>query len=166
MSLEIIRSFVDYNYGEHRKVWDLCVMQLSEDQFRQESGYSHGSIHAEMVHVMNAERWWLLRAQGQSPLSQPEIDAYPTRESIRSRWDEIEAEMRAFVDGLDETSLFAPVQYTTPKGEVIDNSVWQILLHLLNHGTIHRAEIMAISHLVGGPTFDISYMRWAYDGRY
>jgi uncharacterized damage-inducible protein DinB len=49
---------------------------------------------------------------------------------------------------------------------VIDNHVWTILLHLCNHGLIHRAEIFAIAHQVGGPTFDLSMMRYLYDGRY
>ena len=166
MSLDYIKTFVEYNYYEHHKVWDDCVMQLTEEQFMRDSGYSHGSIHEQVVHVMNGEWWWISRAQGKSPQRQPGTDEYPTREIIRARWDEIEAEVRGFVNGLDETSFASPVQYTTPKGDVIDNTVWQILLHMLNHCTIHRAEIMAISDMVGGPSFDLSFMRWRTNGRY
>ena len=166
MSLDYIRTFVDYNYDEHHKVWDQCVMKLSEAQFRQDSGYSHGSIRAELVHVMNGEWWWISRAQGKSPQTQPGLEIYPTREAIRTRWDSIEAEVRSFVSEMDEEKFASPVQYTTPRGEVIDNYVWQILLHMLNHSTIHRAEIMAISDMIGGPSFDLSFMRWRYGSRY
>ena len=166
MTPEYIKTLIDYNYTEHHKVWDRCIMQLTDAQFTRDSGYSHGSIHQEVVHVMNGEWWWISRAQGQSPQSQPPVETYPTREIIRARWDEIEAEVRRFVDGLNADRLDSPVQYTTPRGEVIDNHVWKILLHLCNHGTIHRAEIMAIAAQIGGPTFDLSFMRYLYGSRY
>jgi uncharacterized damage-inducible protein DinB len=166
MKPEYIRTLIDYNFGEHRKVWDNCIMQLSEEQFRRDTGYSHGSLYAEVLHVMSGEWWWISRAQGQSPQQHLSAADYPTREAIRVQWDRIEAEVRAFVDSLDEAGLDAPVQYTTPKGEVIDNHVWKILLHLCNHGTIHRAEIMAIAAQVGGPTFDLSLMRYLFGSRY
>src|SRR5690606_6782419 len=166
MNLEAIRTLIDYNYGEHRTVWNDCIMQLTEEQFTRDSRSSHGSIHAEVVHVMNGDWWWIERAQGKSPQSQPKAAEFPTRAIIRARWDEVEAEVRGFVDQLDEAALAAPVQYTTPKGEVIDNHVWKILLHLCNHGTIHRAEILAIAAQMGGPTFDLSFMRYLYGSRY
>jgi uncharacterized damage-inducible protein DinB len=166
MNPEFIQTLIDYNYGEHRKVWDNCVMQLTDEQFTHDSGYSHGSIHAEVVHIMNGEWWWISRAQGKSPQSQPKAAEYPTRADVRARWDEIEAEVRGFVSGLDEATLAAPVHYTTPKGDVIDNHVWKILLHLCNHGTIHRAEIMAISAGMGTPSFDLSFMRYITGGRF
>lgn len=166
MSLEYFKTLVDYNYAEHRKVWNDCVMQLSDEQFFHNSGYSHGSIHAEVVHVMSGDWWWISRAQGKSPQQGLKAADYPTRDVIRAHWDEIEAEVRGFVNGLDEAGLAAPVQYTNPKGEVIDNSVWAILLHLCNHGLIHRAEILAIAAQLGGPTFDLSLMRYLYSGRY
>ena len=166
MKLDYLKTMIDYNYGEHRKVWDGCITQLTDEQFQRDTGYSHGSIHDDVVHVMSAEWWWISRAQGKSPRAGYKAVDFPTRESIRVRWDEIEAEVRGFVDGLDNTTLGNPVQYTTPGGEVIDNYVWHILLHMLNHGTIHRAEIMAMSAMVGGQSFDLSLMRWLYGSRY
>jgi uncharacterized damage-inducible protein DinB len=166
MQTAYIQTLIDYNYGEHHKVWHDCIMQLSDDQFYRDTGYSHGSIHADVVHVMSGEWWWISRAQGKSPQANFQPADYPDRPAIRARWDEIEAEVRGFVNDLDEAKLACPVQYTTPQGEVIDNHVWRILLHMLNHGTVHRAEIMAMSHLVGGPTFDISMMRYLYGSRY
>jgi uncharacterized damage-inducible protein DinB len=166
MNLHYLNTLYDYHYWEQRRVWDDCVMQLSETQFMQDSGYSHGSIHAEVVHVMAGEQWWLARAKGESPQVQLQVANFPDRTSIRQQWDQVEAAMRAFISQLDETRLAAPVQYTTPKGEVIDNHVWAILLHVINHGTIHRAEILAIAHRLGGNTFDLSFMRWLKQGRY
>ncbi len=166
MDLQHLSTLYDYHYWELRRVWDDCVMQLSEAQFQQDSGYSHGSIHAEVVHVMAGEAWWLARAKGESRREQFKIADFPDRASIRQQWDAVESDMREFIQQLDTESLAAPVQYTTPAGDVIDNHVWAILLHVINHGTIHRAEIMAIAHRLGGNTFDLSFMRWLKQGKY
>ena len=97
MKLDYLKTMIDYNYAEHRKVWANCIMQLTEEQFTRDTGYSHGSIHADVVHVMSGEWWWISRAQGQSPQANYKTADFPTRESIRARWDEIEAEVRGFV---------------------------------------------------------------------
>ena len=60
MTPEYIQTLIEYNYAEHHKVWDQCIMQLTDEQFTGDSGYSHGSIHQEVVHVMNGEWWWMI----------------------------------------------------------------------------------------------------------
>ena len=166
MTPEIIHTLLDYHYAELRKVWQDCVLQLDDQQYFHDLGYSHGSIHECLTHVLHAECWWLARARGRSPRSRLSGSDFPDRMALRARMDEVEAEVRAFAGALDAAGLAAPVQYSTPEGERIDNRVWHILLHIANHGLIHRAEIMAMSHRLGGPSFDLSLMRWLYDGRY
>lgn len=165
MTLDYIHTLFEYNYWEHRHVWDDCVMHLSDTQFYQDTGYSHGSIHAELVHVMSGEWWWLARAQGYSHPRSLHTADYPDRDSIRAKWDSIEADVRAFITSLNADGLDRAVRYTTPDGRVVDNHVWKILFHIINHGTIHRAEIMTISHRIGGPSFDLSLMQWLLGGR-
>lgn len=166
MTPDIIGTLLDYHYAELHKVWQDCVMQLDEAQYFHDSGYSHGSIHETMVHVLNAERTWLARARGGAPAQHLTGSDCPDRAALRARLDEVEAEVRAFAGGLDAEALAAPARYTAPTGERIDNRVWHILLHIANHGLIHRAEVMAMSAALGGPSFDLSLMRWLYAGRY
>lgn len=166
MTPDVIRTLLDYHYAEQHKVWQDCILQLEEVQFLYDSHYSHGSIRDSLVHVLNGEWLWLERAQGRSPVTRHDASDFPDRAALGARMDEIEAEVRAFAAGLDDAGLAAPVQYTTAQGERIDNRVWHILLHIPNHGLIHRAEIMALSDRMGGPSFDLSLMRWLYNGRY
>ena len=35
---------------------------------------------------------------------------------------------------------------------------WQVLLHVVNHGTDHRGQILRILHDFGAPTFDQDLM--------
>ena len=56
--------------------------------------------------------------------------------------------MRAFLAGLTDDDLQRIVHYRTTKGVQGENPLWQLLLHVVNHGTQHRAEaaIMLTQH--------------------
>lgn len=166
MTPDVVRTLLDYHYGEQQKVWQDCVLQLDEAQYLYDTGYAHGSIRETLLHVLNGEWTWLERARGRPPAPRFSAGDLPGRAELGEKLGEVEAEVRAFADGLDEAGLAAPAPYVSFAGEQIDNRVWHILLHIANHGLIHRAEIMAMSARMGGPSFDLSLMRWLYKGRY
>lgn len=166
MTPDIVRTLLDYHYAEQHKVWQQCILKLEPVQYVYNSKYSHGSIRDTLIHVLNGEWAWLERARGRSPAPNFSDADLPERAELGEKLEQVEAEVREFADGLDEAGLAAPAPYVSAAGEHIDNRVWHILLHIANHGLIHRAEIMAMSARMGGPSFDLSLMRWLYDGRY
>ena len=155
--IEMIHTLYNYNFWEHRRLWEECIMALDEAQFFVDTGYSWGSLQRECVHVMSGERHWFSRARGVSvePL---EFDDFPTRASVRARWDQIEAECRAFLATLTEETLAGEVTYTARGGQVVTNHRWRILVHCANHGIVHRA---AMIHRLGGPNIDVSLMQYS-----
>lgn len=153
MDAEKLAQMLDYNYWAHERVWN-CVAKLSDEQFKQSSDYSIGSVHQQLVHVMSADWVWLNRLNGVSPDHQLNPADYPTREAIRARWAEIERDLRAHVAGLDDDQLNDPVRYhrISAPDEWRETLRWQIVLHVVNHGTDHRAQILSLIHRLGGET--------------
>ena len=166
MTPDVVRTLLDYHYAEQHKVWQNCILKLEPGQYTLDTKYSHGSIRDSLIHVLNGERTWLARARGDAAATPHLADDFPDRAALGEGFAEVEAEVRAFASGLDEAGLAAPAPYISAAGEHIDNRVWHILLHIANHGLIHRAEIMSMSAGMGGPSFDLSLMRWLYKGRY
>ena len=161
MDIGMVRTLYDYNVWAHHQVWD-CIMQLNDEQFTREIEYSHGSIHAQVVHTMFAEWSWFSRLQGHSTTRIWQAADFPTRDSIRARWDEVEADIRAYLDSLSDEDLKETFHYTTTKGTPQENVRWEILIHVLNHGTDHRAQIMAMLNQIGVPGVEqdlIFYLR-------
>jgi uncharacterized damage-inducible protein DinB len=85
---------------------------------------------------------------------------FADRQSIRARWDSIEQNMRGYLAGLrDEMLSVKPF----PEGEDKDLIVWQVLLHVANHGTDHRAQILRMLHDLGVKTRYQDYIFYVYD---
>lgn len=153
MNTASVLTLYDYNYWAHRRVWG-CVEQLSEVQFTQESDYSWGSVHSQVVHTMSAEWIWFSRLKGDSPTGALRNEEYPTRAAIRQKWDAVEQEVRAYLNSLSDADLEGDFTYQTTSGESYTHNRLNILLHVVNHGTDHRAQTLAIIDQVGGPTVE------------
>lgn len=152
-----INSLYQYNYWAYNRIWNECIIHLSDEQFSRDLGYSLRTIHGQLVHAMSAEWIWFSRLHNESVrFYKPE--EYPTRESIRTRWSEIELHVLEYTGSLRDTYLEQPFTYHDSRGQTHSNPLWQILLHVANHGTDHRAQILSMVYQVGGPTIEQDYI--------
>lgn len=154
--LDTVQKLIDYHYTTHRRVWD-CAANLPDEQFFQPLTFSVGSIHRQFVHTMGAENVWYTRLVG-NPQTMFDPAEYPTREAVRTRWDQVEADWRAYVNGLQESDLLQEVRIRTSKGQEFTHPILDVILHVCNHGTDHRAQIMAMLHTLGGSGLDQDYI--------
>ena len=152
MTPEEIRTLHDYNFWTHRRVW-ACIEQLTDEQFTRHFDYSIGSIRNHIVHVMSVDERWFARLQGIEPPPRLMPDEFPTRADARAKWDTIEASMRAYLDRLTGAELNESFDYDlSHRGGQKHDTRWQILVHVVNHGTDHRAQILSLLYALGAPT--------------
>lgn len=163
MRVEYLRTLLDYNYWAHRRVWE-CAASLSPEALTQAHDYSIGSIHAQLVHTMAAEQLWLERLKGNQRatlIGDPAL--YPTLEAITQHWRSIEQDWRSYLETLSETALDDDVVYISiSDGKEHHTPRWMAIMTILNHGTDHRAQILALIHARGGKTVaqDIVFYGW------
>jgi len=159
MNTNSFRHFYDYHFAENRKLWNY-VPSLSFEQFTQPVNYSHGSVRDQIVHLIEAEDMWFSELRGASPsesLSPPNSD---DRDVIRAYWDSVEQNIRAYLAELQDDMLFTrPIK--EPE-EDKDLFVWQVLLHVANHATDHRAQLLRVLHDLGIETTYQDYIFYVY----
>ncbi|MEO8397277.1 MAG: DinB family protein [Chloroflexota bacterium] len=160
-SLETIRLLFRYNYWAWARVWE-CVTALSDEQFSRQLPFAWNSVHEQVVHVMGGESIWIYRMQGGTPENLFYVEDYPTRADVRQRWDVIEANAFAFLDALTQEQLDGDFTYHNTKGEQYTNSHHNILLHVVNHSTDHRAQILAMMHFMGAQTIEQDMIHFAW----
>jgi uncharacterized damage-inducible protein DinB len=66
--------------------------------------------------------------------------------------------MRAYLGGLQDDMLFDKPLY----GEDKDLILWQVLLHVVNHGTDHRAQLLRLLNDLGVETTYQDYIFYVY----
>jgi uncharacterized damage-inducible protein DinB len=161
MSAETFRHFYNYHFAENRKVWE-HVASLTFEQFTQKVDYSRGSVREQVVHLLDAEDMWFSELRGVAP-AEPLAETVETddRDTIRAHWDRVEGDIRAYLAGLQDEMLFSkPI--TEPE-EDKDLIVWQVLLHVANHATDHRAQLLKVLHDLGVETKSQDYIFYVYD---
>jgi len=160
MNANAFRHFYDYHFAENRKIWDTYITSLSFEQFTQHVDYSHGSVRDQIVHLLDVEDVWFSELRCVEPSDPLPPAALDDREIIRAHWDRIEQSMRNYLSELQDDMLFdKPIE--EPE-EDKDLFVWQVLLHVVNHGTDHRSQLLRNLYDLGGKTEAQDYIFYAY----
>jgi uncharacterized damage-inducible protein DinB len=164
MNADAFRQFYDYHFAENRKIWVKYVPQLSPEQFRHAVDYSHGSVRNQLVHLMDVDDVWFSELQGVEPLEPVPPADVDDREIIRAHWDSVEKRMRDYLAELRDDVLFdKPIE--EPE-EDKDLMVWQVLLHVVNHGADHRAQILRLLNDLGLETAGQDFIFHVYEQLY
>jgi uncharacterized damage-inducible protein DinB len=161
MNAKAFRHLYNYHFTENRKIWESYINQLSYEQFTQAVGYSHGSVRDQIVHLISCDDTWFSELRGVEP-SEPVPPAdFDDRKIIRAHWDSVEQRMRAYLAELRDEILFdKPIEEPEEDKDLI---VWQVLLHVVNHGTDHRAQILRLLNDLGVKTTSQDYIFYVYD---
>ena len=141
MQHEAIQLLFAYNTWANTRIL-AAAEGLSAAQYTAEvPGLSHGSIRATLVHALGAEIIWRRRCvEGVSPMALLRAADVPTFAALRQRWLIEDILLREGVARLTDEALAAPLAYQTTRGAPMEDVLWQILAHVVNHGTQHRAE--------------------------
>lgn len=159
MSVDILRHFFDYHFSENRSLWDQHIMVLSQAQFVQDTPYSVGSVRNQLVHLMSVDDVWFSGLRGGDFPGDLDPADFADRGVLRTHWDGVEARMREYLKDLRDDMLFdKPLD-----GEDENLAVWQVLLHVVNHGTDHRAQVLRMLHDLGTKTTAQDYIFYVYD---
>jgi len=160
MNANAFRHFYGYHFTENRNIWDTYITPLFAEQFTQIVGYSHGSVRNQIVHLMSVDHTWFSALRGGEVPEPLDPAAFDDREVIRAHWDKVEQDMRDYLAQLRDDMLF---EKPFAEGEDKDLILWQVLLHVANHGTDHRAQLLRLLNDLGVKTTSQDYIFYVYD---
>ena len=159
MDREGILALFDYTYWANRQIL-AAAGEVSEEQFTAPSDVTWRTIRGTLVHTLDVERSWRGRLRGEPKESWddelPEDD-YPSVRSLAEHWDRDEAEMRAWLEGLEEDAFASVVDL----GGRDRFPLWQFLLHIVTHSAQQRRDAAILLTNAGYPPPEIDFLYYA-----
>ena len=157
-SIHYIRSVFGYHYWANTQLLKKA-QNLNENDYFEDLGVGHGSLHSTFFHMLRVEKTWIELAQkGRVDTAPFEPDAFPNLRSIQERWKTIEKEYLQYLDRTAEEEYTAVVNVTDQNGIVTPIQRWRMFQQVLFHGAQHRAEAALILTHLGHSPGDLDFI--------
>jgi uncharacterized damage-inducible protein DinB len=148
ISADYARTLFAYGAWATARILDTAA-RLNPEQLHAPVFEGLPPIQRTLAHTLGAEVIWRQRWEGTSPPALLTTADVPTLPELRARWDAETAALTARLAGLDDEALGRAISYADTKGRPFTTPLWQVLAHVANHGTQHRAEVAAMLTALG-----------------
>ena len=143
---KFIRQYAAFNVWANERISG-AIDKLTDEQFNQPLKSSFPTIRETLIHVLQAQDIWLERFKGTSPTSWPEFTG--TKDELIMGLLKSSKAVEEKAKGYNKKKLKEEVHYTTLKGISGESEIYQMLAHVINHGTYHRGQLVTMLRNVG-----------------
>ncbi|MGV3656392.1 MAG: DinB family protein [Chitinophagaceae bacterium] len=163
----LLSQFSAYHLWASQQLLDV-IQPLPQELKDQNIVSSFGSISNTLRHMWDAESIWWQRMKLQEQIVRPS-------DTFSGSFDELSAALMAqgklwheWIMSAQEYMLDHEFIYYNSKKEKFKQAVYQVLLHLFNHATYHRGQLVTMLRQLGvtniPPTDFIVWSRKKYTG--
>jgi uncharacterized damage-inducible protein DinB len=137
------RLHLRYSAWASRKLVE-AVAAIPDADFEKPVGVSHSSLLGTLAHILWADWLWFTRVV--EPMEKPG----QTREVLETVWPDLQDKWVTWADCASDAEINRVVQYKSIlDGQMARTLAWQIVLHVVNHATLHRGQVMGMLRQVG-----------------
>jgi uncharacterized damage-inducible protein DinB len=147
VSADVLRNHLAYTAWASRRLLDSAA-QLPTEQLTRDFGTADRSVLGTLAHVFAADRIWLARLTGAAPTALIS-DADRQLSVLQKDWPELHARWQRWAAGLTDENVRAMLDYKDTKGNPYRQPLWQIVLHVVNHGAHHRGQVSGFLRAMG-----------------
>ncbi len=144
MTANEARTHLRYSGWASRKLMD-AARNLNPDDLNRAVGVSHGSIVGTLSHIHFADRIWYSRVVDPNEPVIREADL----PALEQQWPAVQQKWEAWADSLQDADLDRVVSYKMRDGTARETPLWQVLLHVVNHATLHRGQAVGMIRQLG-----------------
>ncbi len=144
----ILQQYAAYTTWANQQLFD-CIGTLSEEQIGQEVSSSFPSIKKTALHMLDADSIWWQRLKLAEQIERPS-------ETFSGNFAELSKKLMGqsklweeWVHNATETQLSHVFAYQNNKKEQFKQPVYEMLLHIFNHATYHRGQLVTMLRQLG-----------------
>lgn len=156
--VQAVRGLLAYTIWADRQVLQ-ALAELPEEDLVRETGTSFGSVLGTMAHILGAEQLWLSRFLGVPLMELPSVEDFASYDVLRSSFEDFWPQLEVFLASLTPEQMRQDFRWTNSRGETHEAPMRQLLLHVVNHSTYHRGQVVAQLRQLGRipPSTDLAY---------
>lgn len=160
VSADTLRSHLDYTAWATHRLLD-AASKLSPEELTRDFKTADKSVLDTLVHIYAADRIWLCRVRNEprATFVDPEDRDLML---LQAEWPALLERWKLWLRDFKDADATRVIAYTDTKGRPYSQPAWQIVLHLVNHGTHHRGQVSGFLRAMGQtpPPLDlIAYYR-------
>ena len=145
---KLLLQYAAYNVWANQKLID-CIDNLTDEQIKREMDSSFKSIYATLIHLWDAESIWWQRVKLQEQIEVPGSHFNGSVLELGNNLLRQSKQWKEWVDIATEAALEHEFIYRNSKKEQFKQPVYDTLLHLFNHQSYHRGQLITMFHQVG-----------------
>jgi uncharacterized damage-inducible protein DinB len=142
----LLRTQLDYTYWASDRLLD-AARPLSEDELSRDLGNSFGGVLGTLVHIFQGDRVWLSRVSGAPRSTLGDPSETWTIDSLQSAWVDVHLGWIDWAGSLDDVERM--LDYVNLAGKANRLALWEIVFHVVNHGTYHRGQVTTMLRQLG-----------------
>jgi uncharacterized damage-inducible protein DinB len=138
----IISDMLAYNCWANERICSLIKDELADAEVKS----SFSSIRKTLYHVWDAQYIWELRLKGQSLKEGISKSFTGSLDEAKKLFLDQSAKLKDLFQEGDEDRI---IDYRNIAGQSFSSSIGEILLHVCNHSTFHRGQIVSMLRILG-----------------
>jgi uncharacterized damage-inducible protein DinB len=144
---ELLQQYAAYNIWANKTIFDR-LSKLNDEQVHKEIASSFPSVYKTTVHMWQAEfEWWQSLKLVENPIFISETFTGSFAEAVAGLASQSQ-QWAAWVDAATEPQLTHVFAFVRNK-EQFKMKVNDMLLHLFNHATYHRGQLVTLLRQLG-----------------
>ncbi len=145
---ELLQQYAAYNVWANQKLLE-AVLKLPEESWHREIASSFPSLHTTVLHMWDAESIWWQRMKMQEVVTRPSDQFKGTTRDAITALQHQNRLWQEWVNGTSPAMLDHVFQYYDTKRNHYKQPIYQMLHHVMNHGTYHRGQIVTLLRQLG-----------------
>ena len=145
---QLLNSFTQYEYWANDRLLPV-VFSLTEAQQQETIVSSFPSIYKTLLHIWDANTIWWQRLQKAEQIIVPSLTFHPNSQDIEKGLLQTNQKWIDWVQSASDEDLHAILPYKNIKGDSFAQPVKEIVLHISNHGSYHRGQVVTMLRQIG-----------------
>lgn len=145
---ELLMQFAAYNLWANQKLLEQ-ILSLPEEKQKAEVLSSFSSLYATVLHMWDAESIWWQRMKLHERVIIPSENFNGSMKDVANGLLQQNQQWQDWLSSSSDMTLEHVFQYYTTKKELFKQPICQMVLHVFNHGTYHRGQLVNMLRQLG-----------------